>query len=41
MTIEGSVTARDEQAGTVEISLRGRNRLGDHVTGKVVVSLPA
>lgn len=41
MTIEGSVTARDEQAGTVEISLRGRNRLGDHVTGKVLLSLPA
>ncbi len=41
MTLEGSVTARDEQTGTVEISLRGRNRLGDHVTGKVVVALPA
>ncbi len=41
MTLEGSVTGRDEQAGTIEISLRGRNRLGDHVTGKVVVALPA
>jgi acyl dehydratase len=41
MTIEGSVTARDEQARSVEISLRGRNRLGDHVTGKVWVALPA
>lgn len=41
MTIEGSVTAKDDAAGTVEISLRGRNRLGDHVTGKVLVALPA
>ncbi len=40
MTLEGSVTAKDEQAGTVEISLRGHNRLGDHVTGKVLVALP-
>lgn len=41
MTLEGSVTARNADAGTVEISLRGHNRLGDHVTGKVVVALPA
>lgn len=41
MTLEGSVTAKDVAAGTVEISLRGRNRLGDHVTGKVLVALPA
>lgn len=40
MTLEGSVTAKDEQAGTVEVSLRGHNRLGDHVTGKVLVALP-
>lgn len=41
MTLEGAVTARDEQARSVEISLRGHNRLGDHVTGKVWVTLPA
>jgi len=41
MTLEGSVTAKDDSAGTVEISLRGHNRLGDHVTGKVLVALPA
>ena len=41
MTLEGEVTAKDAAAGTVEISLRGRNRLGDHVTGKVLVALPA
>jgi len=40
MTLEGSVTAIDEEAGTVEVSLRGRNGIGDHVTGKVWVALP-
>lgn len=40
MTIEGSVTAIDEDAGTIEVSLRGRNGIGDHVTGKVLVALP-
>ncbi len=41
MTLEGSVTGKDDEAGTIEVSLRGRNGIGDHVTGKVVVSLPA
>ena len=41
MTLEGSVTGKDEGAGTIEVSLRGRNGIGDHVTGKVVVALPA
>jgi acyl dehydratase len=41
MTLEGSVTDKDEAAGTIEVSLRGRNGIGDHVTGKVVVALPA
>jgi acyl dehydratase len=40
MTLEGSVTGKDEAAGTIEVSLRGRNGIGDHVTGKVVVALP-
>ena len=40
MTLEGSVTAKDEAAGTIEVSLRGRNGIGDHVTGKVWVALP-
>ena len=40
MTLEGSVTAKDEEAGTFEVSLRGRNSIGDHVTGKVLVKLP-
>ena len=41
MTLEGAVTAKDDDAGTIEVSLRGRNGIGDHVTGKVIVSLPA
>ena len=40
MTLEGSVTAKDDETATVEVSLRGRNRLGDHVTGKVWVLFP-
>ncbi len=41
MTLEGAVTGKDDEAGTIEVSLRGRNGIGDHVTGKVIVSLPA
>lgn len=41
MTVEGAVTAKDEIAGTIEVSVRGHNQLGDHVTGKVLVALPA
>jgi acyl dehydratase len=41
MTLEGAVTDKNEDAGTIEISLRGHNSLGDHVTGKVVVALSA
>ena len=41
MTIEGAVTAKDDDAGTVEVSVRGANQLGDHVTGKVLVALPS
>jgi hypothetical protein len=48
MTLTGAVTGllgaeeSDGPAsrGTVEITLRGANRLGDHVTGTVKVSLP-
>jgi acyl dehydratase len=40
MVLEGAVTAKHEGEGLVEISLRGRNGLGDHVTGKVLVELP-
>lgn len=40
MTLEGTVTGKDEQAGTIDVSVRGRNGLGDHVTGTVRVALP-
>ncbi len=40
MILEGSVTAKDESSGVIEVSLCGRNGIGDHVTGKVWVSLP-
>ena len=40
MTLEGAVTAKDEDAGTFEVSLCGHNSIGDHVTGKVLVKLP-
>ena len=40
MTLEGCVTARDDEARTIEVSVRGRNGLGDHVVGRVVLALP-
>ena len=46
MTLTGSVTARDDSVdadgrGAVEVTLRGANGLGDHVTGTVRLLLPA
>ncbi len=43
MTLSGSVHSKrlDGGAGIVEVGLRGYNRLGDHVTGIVVLELPA
>ncbi|HVC66384.1 MAG TPA: MaoC family dehydratase [Acidimicrobiales bacterium] len=46
MTLTGTVTAKDDGAGAdgkgaVEVSLRGANGLGDHVTGTVRLLLPA
>jgi hypothetical protein len=45
MTLTGSVTDKgaltdDGRYGTVTVSLRGANNLGDHVTGTVTVLLP-
>lgn len=40
MRMTGSVTDRDEKAGTVTVTVRGANSLGDHVTGTVVLTLP-
>ncbi|MHB8465427.1 MAG: MaoC family dehydratase [Acidimicrobiales bacterium] len=40
MTITGSVADKDADQGTVTVSLRGANSLGDHVNGTVVLTLP-
>jgi hypothetical protein len=45
MTFTGSVTAKDDAVGddgtgAVELSVRGANSLGDHVTGTVKLRLP-
>jgi acyl dehydratase len=40
MRLSGKVAAKDEAAGTVEIEVTGKNAWGNHVTGRVVVSLP-
>ncbi len=46
LTFSGAVTGRDDAPGDdgrggVELSVRGANGLGDHVTGTVRVRLPA
>ena len=41
MHLTGIVTAKDDAAGTVEVSVRGANGLGDHVTGTVTLTLPS
>jgi hypothetical protein len=46
MTLTGSVTAKDDAVGPdgrggVEVTLRGVNGLGDHVTGTVSLRLPS
>jgi hypothetical protein len=46
MTMTGSVTAKDDQVGpegrgAVEVTIRGANSLGDHVTGTVRLTLPS
>jgi acyl dehydratase len=40
MRMSGRVTAIDAAGGSVEVEVRGANSMGDHVTGKVVVTLP-
>jgi hypothetical protein len=46
MTLTGSVTAKDDHPGAdgkggVEVTVRGANGLGDHVTGTVRLRLPS
>ncbi len=40
MTFSGEVSERDEAAKRVVVSLKGRNSMGNHVTGTVTVALP-
>jgi hypothetical protein len=39
MTLTGSVTEKNDD-GSIVISVRGANSLGDHVTGTVTLELP-
>ncbi len=40
MVLTGSVSAKDDDGRSVEISVKGVNSIGPHVTGTVVVWLP-
>lgn len=40
MKFQGEISARDEATRTVEVSLKGKNSMGNHVTGTVAVVLP-
>ncbi|MEV4001351.1 MaoC family dehydratase [Actinomadura sp. NPDC049753] len=41
MVLTGTVAAKDDSGRRVEIAVRGVNAIGPHVTGTVVVELPA
>ncbi|MBO6276448.1 MAG: acyl dehydratase, partial [Pseudomonas sp.] len=40
MTFNGAVTRQDAATRTVEITLSGKNSMGNHVTGTVALVLP-
>ena len=40
MKMTGTVKAKDDAAGTVQVEVAGKNGWGDHVTGTVRVRLP-
>lgn len=40
MTFSGSVTRQDADTRTVEVTLSGKNSMGNHVTGTVALVLP-
>ena len=40
MTFSGSVTRLDPETRTVEVTLGGKNSMGNHVTGTVALVLP-
>ena len=41
MKMSGSIKSKDDGASTVEVDVAGANSWGNHVTGTVVVELPA
>lgn len=41
MTFSGEVSERDESGRSLVVSLKGKNSMGNHVTGHVTVVLPA
>lgn len=40
MTLTGQVVAKDENTSSVDVQVVGKNALGNHVTGTVMVVLP-
>ncbi|MBC8651958.1 MaoC family dehydratase [Pseudomonas sp. MTM4] len=40
MTFSGEVSERDETTKRIVVTLKGRNSMGNHVTGSVTVALP-
>lgn len=40
MQLSGEVVAKSASDNTVELSITGKNKLGNHVTGTVIVALP-
>jgi acyl dehydratase len=40
MALSGTVTAKNEDDGTVEVEIAGVNSWGNHVTGTVTLALP-
>ena len=40
MTFKGEITAVDAASRSVEVTLKGKNSMGNHVTGTVAVTLP-
>ena len=40
MTMTGTVSEKDDDAGTIVVDITGANSLGKHVTGSVTVALP-
>ncbi|SFA82263.1 MaoC like domain-containing protein [Collimonas sp. OK607] len=40
MTFSGQISSKESESRTVEVSLKGKNSMGNHVTGTVTVQFP-